>query len=75
MYIGDHYNNTLGKTIVPFVLEPRMLFNVLTGETTKTSVLSSQLKAQLNTRGVLLCKNELELSSTVGQGVLATALS
>ena len=52
-----------------------MLFNVLTGETTKTSVLSSQLKAQLNTRGMLLCKNELELSSTVGQGVLATALS
>ncbi|CAI7991849.1 hypothetical protein GBAR_LOCUS840 [Geodia barretti] len=37
-------------------------------KTIKTSILSSQLREQLKGKGMLFCKEELELSNTVGQG-------
>ena len=43
--------------------------------TVRTSVLSEQLRQELSEKRMLFSKNELELSSTVGQGLLATYLS
>ena len=45
--------------------------NLHTDGGTKTSVFSSHLKEQLSKKRMLFCKDEIELSSTVGQGRLS----
>ena len=51
-----------------------VLCNVIFLDATKRSFLSEQLKQQLKDKRMVFSKNELQLTSTVGQGIVMLSL-
>ena len=68
--IYKHDYVSLGECSIVMLCCSIQLCNVILSDATKRTFLSEQLKQQLKDKRMVFSKNELQLTSTVGQGIV-----
>ena len=68
--VNENDNDSLSECSIRMFCCNIQLCNVIFLDATKRSFLSEQLKQQLKDKRMVFSKNELQLTSTVGQGIV-----